>query len=80
MNTLFCGVLAVAGCVVLAGVSVAETSKVREQEKNEGTEETLQAQPFSEPSKLGKWPMERHANPNVGKEETKELLRGKRPK
>lgn len=80
MNKLICGVLAVAGCVALAGVSVAETSRVQEQENNEGTEAALQVRPSSESSKLDKWPMEKHANPHVGKEETKDLLRGKRPK
>ena len=82
MNELVRGVLAVAGCVALAGVNVAETWKVREQEKekSDDTEVMLEVRPASAASRLGKWPMERHANPHVGKEETRDLLRGKRPK
>ena len=80
MNKLIHGVMAVTGCVALAGVSVAETSQVQEQEKSERTEVKLPVRPSPESSKLGRSPMERHANPHVGKEETKELLRAKRPK
>lgn len=80
MNKLIRGVIAATGCVMLVGVSVAETSQVREQGKSESTEVTLQVRPSSESSKLDKWPMERHANLHVRTEETKDLLRGKRPK
>jgi hypothetical protein len=79
VNKLICGVLAVAGCVALAGVGVAETAQVRGQQKDEGEEVRLQARPPSESSKHHKWSMERHPNPHVGKEETKDLLRAKRP-
>lgn len=81
MNTLFCGMLAVAGCVLLAGASVAETSEVRGHEKkSDATPVSLHVRTSPNPSKVDKWPMMRHANPNAGKEETKDLLKAKRPK
>jgi hypothetical protein len=65
---------------MLAGACAAETSHVREQEKDVGIEVTQRVRTSPESAKKNKWSMERHANPNVGKEETKDLLRGKRPK
>jgi hypothetical protein len=73
--------VAVAGCVLLAGASVAETPEERGREKKSNeTHVSLHVKASAESTKANKWSMERHANPNVGKEETKELLRGKRPK
>lgn len=80
MKKLFYGVMAGAGCVLLAGVSAAETSPVRGYDKSEATELAPHVRTSPELSKQHKWSMERHANPHVGKEETKNLLRAKRPK
>ncbi len=82
MNKLFCGVVAVAGSVLIAGVGAAETPEERggHEKKSDGTEVPARVPTSAGAGKAEKWLMERHANPYVGKEETKELLRGKRPK
>lgn len=82
MSKPFCGVVAVAGCALLAGASGAETSEERDRQekKSNETNVSLHVKASADSAKAGKWSMERHANPNVGKEETKELLRAKRPK
>ena len=81
MNRLVCGVMAVTGCVVLAGASVAETAEVRGYDGSEAKEVAPRVHTSSElSSRRKKWSMESHPNPNVGKEETKDLLRAKRPK
>lgn len=81
MNTLFRGVVAVTGFVLLAGASVADTSHVRDPEKkNDGTDVPPPVRTSSNASKLDRGSMKGHANPHVGKEETKDLLRAKRPR
>jgi len=81
MNNLFRGVVAVTGCVLLAGASVAETQGVGgDEKKNEGADVPLSVSTSPKPSKPDQWSMREHPNPLVGKEETKDLMRGKRPK
>ena len=81
MNTLVRGVVAVTGCVLLAGAGIADTSDARDDEnKNDATDAPRPVRTPSSASKLDQWSMRDHANPHVGKEETKDLLRAKRPK
>jgi hypothetical protein len=79
--TLFRGVVTVTGCVLIAGASVADTPLVRAPEKkNDDTEISPPTRTSSTSSKLDPLSLKGHANPHVGKEETKDLLRAKRPK
>lgn len=81
MNKLFCGVMALAGCVLVAGAGIAETAQAREDKKSRDAEAVREVRTPPGLSKQNKWSsMERHPNPHVGKEETKDLLRAKRPK
>lgn len=80
MNKLFCGAMAVTGCVLLAGAGVAETSHVRGYEKKSDGRVSPHEKPSPYSPKFDRWSPKGHANPQVGKEETKDLLRAKRPK
>jgi hypothetical protein len=77
---LFCRVLAVTGCVLLAGASVAEESYVHGYVKEEGVYVPPHARTSPPSSEVDRWSARRRAYPEPVKERTKDVMRAKRPK
>lgn len=80
MNKLFRGVLAVTGCVLLAGACVAEESYVHGYVKDDGAYVPPHVRTSPSSAKLDIRSTGRNVNQEVVKERTKDTLRAKRPK
>jgi hypothetical protein len=73
--------VAVAVSVLVAGAGVADTPERHGDEKKRGeTPVSLHVKASVDSADVDRRSMVRHPNPFVGKEETRELLRAKRPK
>ncbi|HEY5755803.1 MAG TPA: hypothetical protein VIU34_08265 [Steroidobacter sp.] len=80
MNKLIRGVVAVAGCVVLGGVSAAEELYVRGYFDEDGRY-VLPDVRVSPPSReVDRRPVRRKVEPEAVKERTRDVLRAKRPR
>lgn len=83
MNRLIRGVVAVAGCVLLAGVSVAaEESYVRGYFNEEGRYVPPDVRASEPPpaQKVESWSARKKVYPEPIKERTRDVLRAKRPR
>lgn len=80
MNKLICRVLAVTGCVLLAGASVAEESYVHRYVKEGGAHFPPHMSTSPASPKVDSWSARRKVYPEPVKERTKDVLRAKRPK
>lgn len=80
MNKLFRRVVAVTGCVLLAGASVADESYVHGYVKDDGAYVPPHVRTSPPSSKIDSWSARRKVYPDAVKERTKDTLRAKRPK
>jgi hypothetical protein len=79
VNKLIRGVVAVAGCVMLVGVSVADESNVRGQVKDDATDVPPHVRAPQPSAKVDGWSARRKVYPEPIKERTRDVLRAKRP-
>lgn len=80
MKYLFNGVVAVAGCVWLAGVSVADSTDDPPDGKSDSTPASQEGKASSSLPKPNRWSMKGHSDAHVGIKETEDSMRGRRPK
>ena len=79
MNKLIRGVVAVLGCMVLAGVSAADELYVRGYFDEDGRYVPPDVRTSPPSPEVDRRPVRRKVEPEAIKERTRDVLRGKRP-